>query len=286
VWPMAPPGLSLKVRIARPSDARLVARLVTRSAGSRDYVLRILDEVIVDKSLFLAWNDDELVGMTHLDKALDGSGWLSMARTDPDWRRRGIALFLQQYVARYGAKRGLRALRLWTLATNTPAIQACAKGGFKPVCEAAHISCSIRGRRTTNPLSAVEPMNRDMLALRQSPYLREMNHYFAYSWYFVKFTRKLLRKLLRRGELYLAEESIFVLAQPDMSFGAPYCSFALLNGPAVSSLQRVRKAAAKFGRVRLGGYVPYNVHLLKRAEEAGFKRSSWANRCIVFEKRI
>ena len=283
---MAPPGLTLKVRIARPSDRRLVARLARRSAGSRDYVLRILDEVIADKGLFLAWNGDELVGMTHLDEALDGSGWLSMARTDPDWRRKGIALFLQQYVAQYGAKRRLQALRLWTLATNTPAIRACAKGGFRPVCEATHISCSIRRRRTANPVSAAEPMNKDMLVLTQSPYLREMNDYFAYSWYFVRSTRKLLQKLLRRGELYRAEESVFVLTEPDMSFGAPYRSFALLNGPAVSSLQRVKKAAAKFGRVRLGGYVPYNVHLLKRAKQAGFKRSPWANRCIVFEKRI
>ena len=80
--------------IAASSDLLSVARLCRRAVGSSDYVLRILPRAAARGQLFLAWYGEELVGMTLLDKCIDGSGWLSMARTDPAWRRQGVALFL------------------------------------------------------------------------------------------------------------------------------------------------------------------------------------------------
>lgn len=84
----------LAIRLARPSDYQVVARLCRRAVGPEDYVLEILRKVIVDGGLFLAWNQHELAGITHFEECIDGSGWLSMARTDPKWRRHGVALAL------------------------------------------------------------------------------------------------------------------------------------------------------------------------------------------------
>ena len=96
---MKPVEIQLRATIAKPSDYRLVARLCRRAVGSWDYVLIKLRDVIGEKGLFLAWNGSELVGMTNFDRCIDGSGWLSMARTDPDWRGGGVAVFLQRQIA-------------------------------------------------------------------------------------------------------------------------------------------------------------------------------------------
>jgi hypothetical protein len=111
-----------------------------------------------------------------------------------------------------------------------------------------------------------------------------MNGYFAYKWYFVKAKRELLKKLLRKGELFSDGESAFILTKPERSFGVPYSSVALLHGQVGSTLQKVKEAAKGFGRIWLGLYLPYDVNLLRTANRTGFKRDPWAEHCIVFEK--
>jgi len=284
---MAAPNIALDIRIARPSDAKLVARLCRRAVGPGDYVLRILSETIADRGLFLVWRNGELVGMTNLDRCIDGAGWLSMARTDPNWRRKGVTLFLQRHVIAQARRRGIRALRLWTLSTNTASIKACMKGGFKPVCESAHVSCSIGAKRKPRRIAPLSP--RTMSSLKfvlESSYLVKMNGYFAYKWYFVKANRELLEKLLRKGELYWDGESAFILTKPERSFGVPYSSVALLHDQAGPSLRKIKEVAKGFGRIWLGLYLPYDANLLRAANRTGFKRDPWAEHCIVFEKKI
>lgn len=74
--------IPVNVRIAGPSDTKVVARLCRRAVGPGDYALRILRDVIAEKGLFLAWSNAQLVGMTNLDGSIDGSAWMNMARTD------------------------------------------------------------------------------------------------------------------------------------------------------------------------------------------------------------
>ena len=94
-----------------------------------------------------------------------------------------------------------------------------------------------------------------------------------------------MERLLRKGELFFDEESAFILTKPTISFGEPYSSFTILNGSVASSLRTIKHTAAGFGRLWLGGYLPYNAYVLRKAREVGFRRDPWARHCIVFEKR-
>lgn len=125
-----------------------------------------------------------------------------------------------------------------------------------------------------------------MNSLLKSPYLGKMNGYFAYKWHFVRANKMLLEKLLRKGELFWNSESAFVLTKPEISFGVPYRSFALLYGPTSLSLRKVKETAQDLGHVWLGGYLPYDSNLLRTAKRTGFRRDPWAEHCIVFEKKI
>jgi len=284
---MLPPNITLIARIAKPSDYNLVARLCKRTVGSGDYVLRILGETIAEKGLFLAWSNGKPVGMVNFEKCIDGSGWLAMGRTDPEWRRRGVALFLQQQIAVHARRNGIRYLRLWILSNNRPSLLAAMKGGFQPVCEATHISGSMRVKRSAEQTRLLgSASSKSLKSLLTGAYLSKMNGYFAYKWHFVKATEKLLKRLAEGGELYSDGRTSFILTKPETAFGHRYSSFALLDGSAAPNLRQVERIAKGYGALILGSYLPYDRHLLSVVGRTGFRRDSWGKHCIVFEKKI
>ncbi len=272
--------------IARRSDFRSIVRLCRRAVGPRDYVLLFLRGAIAEKGFFLAWKGQELVGMTNFERCIDGSGWLSMARTDPAWRRTGVAVFLQKQIAAYAKRRGITALRLWTSAKNKPSLSAIGKGGFKMVCEAAQISCNIR-TRVKRP--AIGPLTRlskaEFESLLKSRYLSQMNGYMAYKWYFVE-ANKTIPRLLRRRELYRRGESTFVLARTERALRRVGFSVTLLNGPITASLRNSKETARMFGAQVIRAYVPYDRYLLSAARKLGFRTAPWGRHCLVFERKI
>ncbi len=273
-------------RIAQPSDFRSIVRLCRRAVGPRDYVLLFLRGAIAERGLFLAWKGEKLVGMTNFERCVDGSGWLSMARTDPAWRRTGVAVFLQKQIAAYAKRRGITALRLWTSAKNKPSLSAIKKGKFRVVCEAAQISCNIRTRvkrRAISPLTRLSEAQFE--SLLKSRYLSQMNGYMAYKWHFVK-AKKTLRKLLRRRELYNRGESTFVLARTERALRRVGFSASLLNGPITVSLRNSKEIARVLGAQVIRAYVPYDRYLLSAARRLGFRTAPWGRHCVVFERKI
>jgi GNAT superfamily N-acetyltransferase len=281
------PHLQLTARIATPNDFQLVARLCRRAVGPRDYVLSVLREAIDSGGLFLAWNNSELVGMTNFEKCVDGSGWLSMARTDPDWRRSGVAIFLQKQIIAHAKKRGIATLRLWASSRNTPSIRAIMKGEFKQVCEAVHVSYhfkTIGKNAAIHPCSQVSEAQLDTFL--NSEYLSQMNGYLAYNWHFVKANKRLFIMILRRAELYTIRESAFILTQPRKIFGRRATSFSFLVGKVTDSLRRSKDVAKTLSVQVMRGYIPYNRYQLRTAMELGFRKEHWGQHCLVFERNI
>ena len=281
------PPLQLTARVARPSDFQLVARLCRRAAGPSDYVLSILRETIECGGLFLAWNNSELVGMTNFEKCIDGSGWLGMARTDPDWRRRGVAVFLQEQIAAHAKKGRITALRLVASSRNTPSIMAIRKGEFKQVCEAAHISYHFK---TAGKNPFIPPCGRlsetQLDAVLHSEYLSQMNGYLPYNRRFVKANKRLLKMIFRRGEVYTMGGTAFILTQPKKIFGERATSLSLLTGKVTDSFRRSKNAAKALRAQAMRAYIPYNRYQMRTAEELGFRREHWGRHCLVFERNI
>lgn len=219
----------------------------------------------------------------NFEKCIDGSGWLSMARTDPDWQGRGVARFLQREIAKRAKIQGIRILRLWTLFTNHAAIHACEKGGFHRVCEAVHVSHTFRSK----PSGEYPPLTRGVNSgkrILESPYLSETRGYFAYKWQFVKATEALFDKMRRRRELYSHDKLTFILTKTEKSFGRLSCSFSLLEGDPTRSMRLILPRAKSMRAVWIGGYLPYDRQLLAAAFKCGFKVDGWGNHCCVFEK--
>jgi GNAT superfamily N-acetyltransferase len=276
-----------KISIAKSSDYEKIVRLCKRSDGPRGYVLPILHEVIDDGGFFLAWQHGELIGVTNFDKCIDGSGWLSMARTDPSWRGKGVAGFLQQEIATHARRRGIRTLRLWVSSRNKPSIKACLKGGFKPVCEAVHLSRNLSVTRKHRRVPALNSIPKDSLkSILKSTYLAKMKGYMAYQWHFVRLDGRVLMQLIHQGEVSSIEDSMFILTKPEKADHGLKNTFTLLDGRVSDAIQAVLQSARQAGVGYVSGYVPYRRYELAVARKAGFRTDPWGKHCIVFEKRV
>ena len=275
----------LTITPAKRSDRPAITRLCSRAVSSSDYVLRILPTVIDRGGLFLAWSGNELAGMTNFDPLVDGSGWLSMARTDPAWRRRGVAVSLQHYIAAYARQRRIRALRLWIVSWNKPSIGACKKGGFKQICEAAHVFRSLRSanRGKVKPSST---SSEKLQLLLKSSYAAKTQGYIGYQRHFVKLSKPLLTQLQEHGDLYLIEDSALLVTAPDKLFRILQSNLTILEGPMAKSLTRAEEIAQGMHARRLSTYIPYNPYEISVAKQHGFRRTPWGKHCLVFEKEI
>jgi len=274
----------LTITLAKRADRLAITRLCRRAVSGSDYVVRILPAVIDRGGLFLAWAGNELAGMTNFEQLVDGSAWLSMARTDPAWRRRGVAISLQHYIAAYARRRSIRALRLWIVSWNKPSIGACKKGGFKQICEAAHVFRSLRSanRGKVKPSSA----SSDLQLLLKSSYAAKTQGYIGYQRHFVRLSKPLLTRLQEHGDLYLIEDSALLVTAPDRLFRIPQSNLTILEGPMAKSLTRAKEIAQGMRARRLSTYIPYNPYEISVAKKLGFRRTPWGKHCLVFEKEI
>jgi RimJ/RimL family protein N-acetyltransferase len=85
--------------------------------------------------VFIATIDHVPVGITHLsmDKPLEV--WLSGARTDPNYRRMGVATAITKKCLDYAKRKSAKVVRLTTESDNTAAQAVIEKLGFKPTTE-------------------------------------------------------------------------------------------------------------------------------------------------------
>ena len=254
-------------------------------------MIHYLNDAIRKGGVFVAFEEGRLVGMSEFRRCVDGSGWLGMARTDPDYRRRGVALFLQRSIASHARKKGIRILRMWVLESNSPAMKAAKKGGFRQVCEAVHVSHFFRSQNKWRGLSSVTAVDGKLVAaVLGSIFLSKMNGYMGYGWHFLKPDRRVLRKTARNHRLFLVDGTVFVLSEPDYAGGAEsehrHREFSLLLGPAQESFGRVKEAARFMGLGGVGSYLPRDSRLLGLAGREGFHVDSWGDHCVVFEKQF
>ena len=272
----------LTSRIARRSDYEKVARLCRRAVGPRDYVLSELDHVIDDGRLFLAFEGKELVGISHLTELLDNIGWLGMARTDPDWRGKGVAQFLQRNIATYERKRGIKRLRMFILETNTSSIRAVQKGGFKPVCDVSYVSRRVKRASKTQPITSNRP---SIQSLPKSQYVSVLNGYFGYGWQILRASRDVFKKIVDKDSIYMGHGTTILFtnvkeSQDDLQ------AFTLLDGPVGKGLKQAIEIGSQLGCKYVGTFLPYDLRAIKTAKKLGFLQSSWGWHMVVFEKKI
>jgi RimJ/RimL family protein N-acetyltransferase len=102
-----------------------------------DYIPEVWDKWLKEKSgrVFIATIDGVPVGITHLSIDKTHEVWLGGARTDPNYRRMGVATAITKKCLDYAKGKGAKVARLTTESDNTAAQAVIKKLGFKPIAE-------------------------------------------------------------------------------------------------------------------------------------------------------
>src|SRR5579864_2721459 len=114
-----------EIRPARPEDRDAVLAFCTNTWEWGDYIDRVWDDWLhyPDGRLFVATIDERPVGLSRLRMLSSTEAWLEGVRVDPEYRRMGLAIALNQAVLLEAMRRGATLARLMTEAGNTSAIE-------------------------------------------------------------------------------------------------------------------------------------------------------------------
>jgi RimJ/RimL family protein N-acetyltransferase len=125
------------VRKARSSDRVAVFRFCEKTWSWGDYVPKVWDKWLKERNggIFVATVDSVPVGISHLSVDRPYEVWLSAARTDPNYRRMGVATAITRKCLEYAKKKGAKVARLVTESNNKAAQAVVEKLGFKQVAE-------------------------------------------------------------------------------------------------------------------------------------------------------
>jgi len=127
----------IQVRKARASDREAVFKFCKRTWSWGDYIPRVWNEWLKEENdrVFVATLNELPVGISHLSMDKPHEVWLSGARTDPNYRRMGIATAITKKCLDYAKRKGAKVARLTTESGNVAAQAVITKLGFKPTSE-------------------------------------------------------------------------------------------------------------------------------------------------------
>lgn len=131
------------VRKARSSDNDAVFKFCEKTWDWGDYVPRVWNRWLEEKDgrILVATINNVPVGISHVKVLKPGEAWLEAARTDPKYRRKGVATAITKECFKFALQKDVKLVRLATNSDNTAALRALRKLGFKLVSEFVKMTC-------------------------------------------------------------------------------------------------------------------------------------------------
>ncbi|MDH5447760.1 MAG: GNAT family N-acetyltransferase [Candidatus Bathyarchaeota archaeon] len=143
----------LTIRPAQQSDREAVFKFCEHTFDWGDYVPNVWDVWLKEKQaqLFTATLDNKPVGIMCVSIRKPGEAWLQAARTDPNYRRRGVATALTNACLEWAENKGSETARLSTDSDNYAAQKVLEALGFTQVSDFLIMKCEkLRVEETEN----------------------------------------------------------------------------------------------------------------------------------------
>lgn len=135
--------IQLLIRPTQQTDKEAVLKFCAHTFDWGDYIGHVWDRWLLEKHarLFTATLNDKPVGIMHVSLQKPGEAWMQGARTDPQFRRKGVATALAEACLRWAVDRGVEIVRLVTDSDNHVAQKTIAKLGFTKVSDFLTMEC-------------------------------------------------------------------------------------------------------------------------------------------------
>lgn len=136
-------GIQLSIRPAQQSDKEVVLKFCEHTFDWGDYIPQVWDRWLPERQarLFTATLNDKPVGIMRVCLQKPSEAWLQAARTDPQYRRRGVATALTDACLQWAVKREAEIVRLGTDSDNQVAQRLLTSLNFTKVSDFLIMEC-------------------------------------------------------------------------------------------------------------------------------------------------
>jgi len=196
---------SLKLRDARNADKKVVLDFCRNTwPGYGDFIPQVWDRWIRQRRgrFIVAELEGQPVGIAKITDFGYGEIWLEGLRVDPRHRRKGIARAINREVLRTLKLIKPRVVRFCTAQSNRASRKIGSQYGFSVIARFRYYWDEPRRGRISGEVVGEEDIGAIYDFVARSQFLRLSSGLVAEGWIFREFSRRLLRRYLRRGWVY------------------------------------------------------------------------------------
>ena len=271
-------------RRASLHDLGALADVCRAAMGPDDYVLELLEDLVLRQVVFVALDDDAIVGMGAYRETPDDGAWVSAARTHPAYRRKGVAGALLHAFEGLARNKGRRALRLWSESSNGAGLATAHAAGLEEVTRFAR-RVAPAARRAVRPATA-GLTDTGWGELERSSFLAKGRGFVGHASAFVRFTRPVAHLLANTGSLVRWDGCAALLSESPTSTSADVLEVSPLLGAPDQVLRDAAGLARARGAASVEVFLPHDRDLLRAADAAGLEPGSWGQEAVLCEKPL
>lgn len=293
-------------RDVQAADRDAVLALTANTWEGGDYIHLVFDDWLADtQGRFLVVEDNSTGNIVAIDKLSFFSpteGWFEGIRVHPDYRGRGLASRIQQYMIGEARRMGARSLRFLTSAENLAIHRNAFRDGFRARFTVRHVRWRVPAESDGQeaPQGILRRASVEEALLLYDWWRRSASHAEAgglinRNWSFSTTSAEEWQVRAAQGQLLVPEHADLrepvlpvplAIYSPDETFEGRAWILSLLSatGSDYAALAHALVASARLeGVERLSGVLPDSGMLLTALEEAGFEHHGYDSCLVLFE---
>ena len=197
------------IRPVRPSDLESILEISKQTWGGFDYLPNVIGEWLKnsDSHTYGLEADKKLVALANL-RVIEGgkTGWMEGLRVHTDYRGKGFASLLTEYVIDKGKKQKVDRLRYTTGSDNEASLKLASKHGFSQILEMGvfwHPNLKVESPSIFYPSARKQDPPKVYTLLQENPSLIP-NNTLVYDWKALDISLQSLTTIAKTHRLYAA----------------------------------------------------------------------------------
>ncbi len=278
-------------RPALQKDTDAVMELSSHIWEGHDYIPHVWEEWLADPDGLLGVAEvcGRIAGVFKLAKFQEEEWYLEGLRVHPDFRDRGVASHIHNYVVDTWRRMGSGIIRLVTASFNVKVHRMCENGGFRRINEFIPNGAKSLGDRTPDFTEVtIDEAEEALEYIIHSPSHALSSGLINLEWVFADPQLKHIRGVIGEGQAWWWKgRKGFISIWVDDEDGEYYPGIQLI-GCSLDDLQELlidyRRLMAVKGYKTAGWVVPNRPEAITSATNAGFERN-WENSMYIYELR-
>ncbi len=256
-----------------------------------DYIPKVWDEWLIDPDglLGVAEIGGRVAGIFKLTKFDDEEWYLEGLRVHPDFRERGVAAHIHDYVLETWRRMGKGILRLTTASFNVKVHHMCERTGFKRIAEFIAYRAPALPDQTANfTLLGMEEAGRALEYIGNNPVHALSSGLINLEWVYANPRLKHIQEAIRNKHAWWWKAGagfLSIWVEDESEEHEPGIELiACQTSELPEMLQDYRRLVGEMGYKSAGWTAPNHPEIIAAVENSGFARS-WDVSLYVFELR-